>query len=414
VTIGLRHLRAFLAAGETGGVGKASARLRRTQSAISRSIRILESDLGVALFERHPSGMAPTEAGRALLARGAAAAAEFQALAADIRDLDPRRAPSAASPVFALAVDNSRFEAFLAVAEDHHVASAARRLGLTQPAVSASLRQLEANLGAPLFERGLHGLQPTALGEALAMRTKRAFAELRHAAAEISAIGGALAGSVTVGALPFGRTIILPRAINRLLAAHPGLRVSTTEGPFDTLARALRSGDLDFIFGALREPPPADDLVGEPVLRDHLSLLGRKCHPLAREKALRFERVAKLRWVLPRQGTPARRLFESLFVSRGLAPPADVIETSSLAMVRALLMESDRITVLSRHQVHFELEYGMLTELPLDLRETARPIGFMRRTASRPSPGAVLLMDAIRAVAADQSKPSPKANRSRR
>ncbi|MGE0735618.1 MAG: LysR family transcriptional regulator [Alphaproteobacteria bacterium] len=400
MTIGLRHLRAFLAAGETGGVGKAAARLRRTQSAISRSIHILERELGVALFERHPAGMAPTEAGRALLARGAAAAAEFRAVADDMKALEVRRVPPAASPVFAMTVDNSRFEAFIAVTEDHHVASAARRLGLTQPAISASIRQLEASLGAKLFERSLQGLRPTPLGEALAVRAKRAFAELRHAAAEISALQGALAGTVAVGALPFGRTIILPRAINRLLDANPGLRVATTEGPFDTLARALRSGDLDFIFGALREPPPADDLVGEPVLRDKLSVFARKAHPLAGETSLRFEQVRKLRWVLPRQGTPARHLFDGLFVRRGLTPPDDVIETSSLAMVRALLMESDRVTALSRHQVHYELAYGMLAELQLDLGETGRPIGFMRRTGSLPSPGAALLMDAIRAVAA--------------
>jgi len=405
VAISLRHLKAFLAAGDTGGVSKAAAKLRRTQSAISRSIHLLERELGVALFERHPAGMALTESGKALLARGTSAAEEFAALANDMATLDLKRAPPAVSPVFAMAVDNSRLDAFLAVVEDQHMASAARRLGVTQPAVSASIRQLEANLGARLFERGLQGLKPTPLADALALRTKRAFAELRHAAAEISAIEGALAGTVAVGALPFGRTIILPRAVIRLLDAYPGLRVSTTEGPFDTLALGLRSGDLDFIFGALREPPPADDLVGEPVLRDHLALLARKGHPLAAEKSLRFDRVRKLRWVLPRQRTPARHLFESLFAKRGLAPPDDVVETSSLAMVRALLMESDRVTVLSRHQVHFELAYGMLVELPLDLRETARPIGFMRRAGSRPAPGAALLMDAIRAVAAQQKAP---------
>lgn len=409
--IPLRHLRAFLAVGERASVTAAAAQLRRTQSAVSRSIHLLEQALGVPLFERHAGGMAPTRFGAALQARGEAAAGEFAALAGDVATLLGRRAP-ASSPVFAMAIDNSRLDAFIAVIEDRHTAAAARRLGVTQPAISASIRLLEAALGARLFARGLHGLTPTPVADALALRTKRAFAELRHAASDIAAIQGAQAGRIAVGALPFGRTALLPRAILRLLEAHPGLRVSTTEGPFDSLARGLREGDLDFIFGALRDPPPADDIAGEPVLADHLSLLVRAGHPLAGRARLALADLGRCGWILPRRATPARALFEGVFLRRGLAPPEDVIETSSSAMVRALAMESDRIAALSRHQLAHEIAHGMLVELGFDLSETARPIGLIYRAGARPSPGAALLMQAIRDVAAarppGRKRPRPR------
>ncbi len=384
---------------EAGSVGRAAGRLRRAPSAVSRSIQLLETAIGESLFDRRATGMSPTRVGESLLARGRSAAAEYTALRRDLAAIQGRGAP-ATSPLYTMAVDNSRLDALIALMEDRHVASAARRLGLTQAAIGASIRALERAIGASLFERGVQGLVPTPTAEALTLRAKRAYAELRHAEADIAAIRGALSGHVAVGALPFGRTIILPRAILKLLAAHPGLRVSTTEGPFDTLTAGLRAGDLDFIFGALRDPPPAPDLETEPVLLDHLSLLGRRGHPLANARKLKPADVARCQWVLPRQGTPARRLFENVFQRRGLAPPEDAVETSSLAMVRALVMESDRVTVLSRHQVHFELADGMLVALPLDLAETQRPIGFMRRAGGTPPPGAALLMQEIRNVGA--------------
>ncbi len=57
---------------------------------------------------------------------------------------------------------------------------------------------------------------------------------------------------MNVGALPLGRTQILPLAIASLLARHPRLHVATVESPYDALAASLRSGDIDFILGALR------------------------------------------------------------------------------------------------------------------------------------------------------------------
>ncbi|MCW5773151.1 MAG: LysR family transcriptional regulator [Rhodospirillaceae bacterium] len=412
MTIALRHLRAFLAVAERASVTGAAALLRRTQSAVSRSVHLLEQAVDAPLFERHAAGMALTRFGAALRQRGEAAAAEFAALAGDLQRLGAGR-PPAGSPVVTLAVDNSRLDALIALVDAGHMADAARRLGITQPAVSASIRLLESALGARLFERGLHGLAPTPVGEALALRTKRAYAELRHAEADIAAIKGAHAGNIAVGALPFGRTALLPQAILRVLAAHPALRIATTEGPFDTLVRRLREGEIDFIFGALREPPPAEDIAGEPVLADHLALLVRAGHPLAGRRRIAAAQLGGYGWILPRRGTPARALLEAALLRRGMKPLEDVVETSSSAMVRGLAMESDRIAALSRHQLELEIAQGLLVALDFDLSETARPIGLICRVGARPSPGAALLMQAIRDVAAERRAPAMKQVRRR-
>jgi len=280
----------------------------------------------------------------------------------------------------------------------------ADQFGITQPAVSAAVRELEASLGLRLFERTPKGMLPSVHGEVLALHVKRALAELRHARDEIASLRGSTQGTVTVGALPLGRTLILPRAIARVVSRHPGLRIATVEGPFATLVAALRSGDVDFILGALRPPGYATDLVGEPLLSEELAIVARADHPLLRKPRTTLQAVARGAWVLPRPGTPTRDLVEALFARRRIRAPDVRVETSDLAVLRGVLLESDLVTAISARQLDHEFRAGLLKALPIALPETSRLIGITRRSASVPSPGATLLMDEIRAIAADLAR----------
>jgi LysR family transcriptional regulator of gallate degradation len=223
-------------------------------------------------------------------------------------------------------------------------------------------------------------------------------AEIRHAGSEIAQLCGKTEGTITVGALPLGRTVLLPRATARLLRAHPGLHVATVEGPFDTLAAALRSGDVDFILGALRQPAYATDLVGERLLADELAIISRADHPICARRSVTWHDLARAQWVLPRKGTPTRDLLEAAFARRDMAPPDVRLETSDLAVLRGVLLESDLLTGISPRQLYYELEQAALVTLPITLPETAREIGITRRTGSQPSPGAALLMDQLRVL----------------
>jgi LysR family transcriptional regulator of gallate degradation len=109
--------------------------------------------------------------------------------------------------------------------------------------------------------------------------------------------------------------------------------------------------------------------------------------------------------VLPRVGTPTRTLFEKAIDKQGLPVPEHVIETSSMVTLRGLLLQSDRITVLSHHQIHFDEEYGMLQTLTFDLKEASRPIGITRRSHGKPSPAAELMISEIRKVV-EEIKPT--------
>jgi LysR family transcriptional regulator of gallate degradation len=273
--------------------------------------------------------------------------------------------------------------------------SVAKSLGITQPAVSIAVRQLEDSIGVALFDRTARGMLPTPAGAALALRLKRALGEIRHAVADIASLRGVTQGTVTVGALPLGRTQLLPESIAGVVARFPGLRVTTMEGSFEALAASLRAGDVDFILGALRPAEYASDLQGEPLAQDELGIVCRRGHPWSGRKEIRPRDLALARWVVPRVNTPNRTLFERALAARGLASPDVVVETSDLAVLRGVLVNSDLLTAISPHQLSYELASGLLIVLPSPLQDTRRIIGITRRTDSLASPGATMLMEEI-------------------
>lgn len=186
-----------------------------------------------------------------------------------------------------------------------------------------------------------------------------------------------------------------------MLEEHPYLDVSTIEGPYDDLVAGLRCGDIDIMIGALRGSSADKDLQEEEILDDSLSAVVRAGHPLLNQQDLQWQNLLRFQWVLPRQGTPTRTLFESAIVDHGLTVPPHMIETSSLVMLRGLLLESDRITILSRHQIRFEEQAGLLAALPFELKGTGRPIGLTCRKNGSLSPAAALFAHEVRAAAAE-------------
>lgn len=96
---------------------------------------------------------------------------------------------------------------------------------------------------------------------------------------------------------------------------------------------------------------------------------------------------------------PSRTRFAEVWESCGLPPPSQVIETSSLVLARGILMESDRIAVLSRHQAYYEESYGLLSFLSVELPGTDRRIGLTLRANTALSPGAQAMVEELRAVA---------------
>jgi LysR family transcriptional regulator of gallate degradation len=401
-SIGIRQARVFLAVADSLSVTRAAKSLNRSQTSVTKSLHDLEHQLGVELFDRSSKGVSLTAYGECLLPRAREAAEAFAAAGELVPPASMQQSSSTAR-FFRMDVSDKWLDAFLATSEQQNIAAAAEHLGLTPAAVSSSIRKLEDTLHTVLFERTPNAIIPSAFGQSLTNYVKLARSYLRHACDELAGLQGVNRGRLIVGTLPFVRTIIVPRAITSMLEAHPYLDVSTIEGPYDDLVAALRCGDIDMMVGALRGRAADKDLVEESILDDSLSAVVRAGHPLLDREEIDWQDLLEFQWILPPQKTPTRTLFEKAIVDHGLTVPPHVIETSSLVMLRALLLESDRVTILSRHQIRFEEQTGLLAALPFELRGTARPIGLTLRKTGSLSPAATLFVDEVRAAAADFS-----------
>lgn len=408
--LNFRHLRAFLAVAQCGSVTAAAGQVHRVKSAVARSIHELEAGLGVPLCERSGRGMGCNAFGEALLLRAGRALTELNV---GLSGLVVHHGASVGMPELYLPrelFNELRLESFVWLVACGHMSSVARQLGVSQPAISQVIGSLERALAQPLFKRGARGMQATEPAQALYFRVKRALYEMRQVGPDIAALQGVTRGQIIIGALPLGRTAILPGAIVQLLAGHPALRVATVEGPHEMRLSKLRAGGIDFIFGALRPEADAPDLAREPLLDDRLAVVARAAHPATRMSALTLAKLRDMRWVLPNSGSVGRQQLELCFRRAALEPPMAAVETSDLALLRAVLLSSDHVALISPSQVAYELQAGLLVALAVELADTARVIGIARRADSPASPAARALMAAIRDVITTPARPQRRAS----
>ncbi len=383
----LRHLRLFATVAELKSLTMASERWHLSQPAVTQAIKKLERDTGGPLFERKPHGFFLTPRGEVLLKRVESAIGIIDPVLGDI------------SPRLRISLTYAQLQALVAVSESENFTLAARRLGLAQPTVHRAVTQIEHEAARSLFERTAFGILPTRLCQALAQAARLAIYELDQADAEMAEFDGSEAGSIVIGAMPLARSVLLPRALACFRQEYSTFAVRILDGTYDALLGGLRRGSVDFLVGALREPAPIGDVVQERLFDDRLALLARPGHPLASQAAVTIEDLLAYPWVVPRQGTPTRDQFETIFISAGKKPPQRLIETGSLLLMRGVLAESDHLGCISRYQSQAESDHGLLAQLPYPTDHLIRPIGITCRQNWRPTRMQARMMELVAELA---------------
>jgi LysR family transcriptional regulator of gallate degradation len=162
----------------------------------------------------------------------------------------------------------------------------------------------------------------------------------------------------------------------------------------------VRQGDLDFLIGALRDPPPVDDIVQEPLFDDPLALVAGTEAPAGGARTVTIDDVLAYPWVAPPKNTPAGSyLYDTLRIQDCRNTPVRVV-SSSLVLLRGLLMMGDYITIISLNQIRHEYEQGVLVPLPIELADSARAIGLTYRRDWRPTKTQQQFLSYLREVSA--------------
>jgi DNA-binding transcriptional LysR family regulator len=387
----LRHLHTFREVARLGSVSAAARAVHITQPAVTQAIAGLERYFGSALLWRRASGVSLTPAGELCLARVERAMAQLRDALGEFTRTGPDRQRELARLVRATQLD-----ALGAVVEHGNFSVAARARHLSQPSIHRSARELEELLGVPLFEKTSFGVTPTREAEKLARRARLAFAEIDQARAEVRAANGEECGRTVISALPLARSYLLPTALLEFTQRHPRHAVTIIEGTYEHLLTGLRSAESDVLIGALRDPSPAPDVVQEHLFDDPLAIIARAGHPLAKKRRLSVAALRDFQWIAPRAGSPLRVHFDALLASTGAATPTQPLECNSLAAARAFLLESDRLMLLSAHQIHYEMQAGVLVALPHPAGKVVRPIGLTLRRDWHPTANQRTLLEILR------------------
>ncbi len=395
----LKALRCLAAVAMHGSAVRAGEALFISQPAVTRSVLDFERTCGVALFDRGGRGMVPTAIGlraarraQSLLDHLAQGAAAAMALA------PPEQRRGWPSQHFANAVSATGIQALITMARSRSEAQAAAQLGISQPAVSRTLRALEHLVGVPLMQRSLRGTRFTESGEALLQHVKLACAEARGIEHDLAAWHGRVRGRVVIGALPLSAAGILAPAIDAIRRARPELEITVIDGGFESLCRQLREGDIDIMVGAMRAPPP--DVRQEVLFDEPLVVMARIGHPCFQRESLTLANLLEWEWVMPLHCTPATAALLQAFRAAGVSPPVPVLHCNNTALIEAMLCRSDQLALTSRGQARHEERRGRVRRLPIDLPGTDRSIGIATRQSSEPSADVAAVLEALRAAAA--------------
>jgi DNA-binding transcriptional LysR family regulator len=279
-------------------------------------------------------------------------------------------------------------EYFAVVAEHESIGRAAEALGLSQPALSKSLRRLEASMDAKVVKRTPKGVELTSVGSALLAQVHRLRLTLNDISREAADLSQGRAGHLRVGT-PGGFALdLVPTACRALLKEAPKVTMKITVSDRDASLTGLSTGELDLAIATIQAPRHED--LGEDYLFDEEFVVYVAAnHRLAKRK----------QWVTGFiNGPPERRLLQA-YEDSGLPPPNIAIETAFLPIRYHLVAASDLLSFNSRRMVRYAAERLRIRELHVKDLAYTRRIGVIYRKDAYLSPAARRFIEILKTTA---------------
>jgi len=215
-------------------------------------------------------------------------------------------------------VELRHLEYFVAVAEEQHFTRAAERMRVAQSGLSASIRSLERELGAPLFVRSTRRVELTEAGRALLAEARRTLASADAARQAVAAVKGLLRGSLAVGAEQCLGVVDVARMLADFRDRHPNVEIMLRQGPTAELCADLRAGRLDMGFVATDGKPPEQlDLI--PLAAEPMVVVCHPAHRFADDPAVDWDELEKEIFVDFHRGFGAREVNEEECAARRIS-----------------------------------------------------------------------------------------------
>lgn len=306
-----------------------------------------------------------------------------------------------------------------AIAKAGTVTGAAGKLGLTPPAATLRLREIETDLGLPLFERAPNGMRLTAAGRHVLDAANRVEAALASCDEAIGALRGLGMGRVSIGVVSTAR-YFAPAALAAFKREHPEIELTLFVGNRENTIRGLAALDLDLV--VMGQPPVGLD-AQSVAFGDHpLVVVAPPSHPLAGRRRIKFKALGRETFLIREQGSGTRMAMERLFAESGTEPRVGM-EVDSNETIKQAVMAGLGVAFISAHTVAAELDTGRLAILDVEGLPIMRQWFVARHAGKPPMPPAAALWDHLvrdgwsflpDAAPAGRAKPSPAAKAKRR
>ena len=300
--------------------------------------------------------------------------------------------------------DLRQLNAFATIVSAGSLGRAAEKLHVTQPALSRTVRRLEQQVGAPLFERHSKGMQLTAVGSALLPHATLLLREAENATEEINAMRGLAKGTIRVGAVGNIASLILPLTIGAVLKKWPQLTVFVIEGVWDRLAESLVKHEIDLALSAEAETSDEIEAIADCRWQDRSNVIAAANHPLRNRRKLTLEDTMSEQWAITPRGTAPYQQMQQMFRARGLGLPNIVVETRSIIVLKSLVTRSGFLGWMPESIYDAERRARLVNVLDIPGASSIRTLtAFKRRQGILPAP-AVKLLEELRRLAARPAK----------
>jgi len=291
---------------------------------------------------------------------------------------------------------------FSTVVQRGSMAKAAERLGISQPAVSEVVADLEQALSVRLLDRGPRGVAPTIYGRTLLKRSLAAFDELKQGIKDIESLADPTTGNVRIGCPESLAASILPPVITQFSQQYPGvaLNVKSVVSPMlDT--PELRERSLDVVLERMTRPlaVAGDDLDVEILFHDELVVAAGSQSRWAGRDKIDLAELVDEPWILAPPHSWGEKTIAQAFRARNLDTPKRCLTTFSVHLRANLLATSDYITALPKSVLSLNANRSLLKALPVDLSARPWPVVVVTLRGRTLNPAVQRFIEHLRVVA---------------
>lgn len=277
----------------------------------------------------------------------------------------------------------STLQALVAAIEEGSLRGAARRVGVSQPALTKMVRELEIELAAPLLVRTSRGVLPTAQGQVLFEHARRVNTELVVATDKVRQLSGDMRGELHIGAVPVAVLLLIPETLRTFGQAFPEIKLRVSEELYIAQLQRLRSGQVDITVGGIPEGLSSGEFLVEKLMDTTMVVVVRKGSHRAGARSL--AELAGAKWVYT-GGAVDSGYAKQLYERHGMpAPPVGAVVNSTLALL-SLIASGDYVGLMPAQIAALPLAAQFISVVPVAEKGLPLAVGAIVRSESIVSP----------------------------